>query len=137
MRTFERYREIVANDDEKSVYVPNEEYPESWIFYNKQMIDKDALEILSKFQTVITVTVVIAGYMVNIKSHHDGPLVFWLADSLHASSPLLQRARPTLSYTTLPPTYNRMWTCSSIVYLERPRIAPGQAASAAAVVQSD
>ena len=32
---------------------------------------------------------------------------FWLADSLHASSPLLRRARPTLSYTTLPPTYNR------------------------------
>lgn len=69
-------------------------------------MDKDALEILSKFRTVITLTVVIAGYMVNIKSHHDGPLVFWLADSLHARSPLLQRARPTLLYTTLPPTYN-------------------------------
>jgi hypothetical protein len=67
------------------------------------MIDKDALEILSKFRTVITVTVVIAWYMVNIKSHHDGPLLFWLADSLHARSPLLQRAWPTLSYTT----YNR------------------------------
>ncbi len=47
--------------------------------------------------------------MVKIKSHHDGPSVFFASRfTLRAArSPLLQRARPSLLYTSLPPAYNR------------------------------
>jgi len=70
------------------VYVPNEEYPERWKFSDK-LFDycsqprivigseiRSPLRSCQYSKTVINCTTVIAGYMVNIKSHYDGPLVF-------------------------------------------------------------